>query len=126
MEASPITLCAVRGTSGITYNISASNFDLETISRAVLGLTTSYVVAWCGELRMRAVKGYEFVLEEGVQIYMDCTGAGIGILKSELEQVEGYGYSCSCAVFQENRDMACHHIFVRATAGHSVRIWIDS
>ncbi|KAL4868614.1 hypothetical protein BDV12DRAFT_209063 [Aspergillus spectabilis] len=91
---------AVKASSGIVYDLDASNLDPETRSRALLGLTTDFDVLFCGLLRGGI--GYQFVFAEQACVQIDLDE---GVAGNESR------YRCTCAVFRGRRDVACQHIF---------------
>ncbi|KAJ5902279.1 hypothetical protein N7495_002807 [Penicillium taxi] len=79
---------AVRGRSGITYDLS--NLDSDAKARALVGLTRDLEVVNCSA----SPAGYEFQIIEHPRVYL-----------SEDS------YTCTCPTFQRRPDVACHHIF---------------
>lgn len=103
-------LTAVTASSGLVYDLHNSGFDPETEARALLGLTAIFEILLCGP---KAGGYYEFVFAEGVRVQLALGGSRRFEGGSNEGAVwVGTGNSCTCAVFQARRDVACHHIFV--------------
>ncbi|KAL4874251.1 hypothetical protein BJY04DRAFT_225231 [Aspergillus karnatakaensis] len=93
-------MTVVKASSGVVYDLEASDLDSETRSRALLGLTADFDILFCGS--MRGGIGYEFVFAEQVRVQIDLDETTAGLENR---------YRCTCAVFQARRDVACQHIF---------------
>lgn len=103
-----IDTISIEASSGLVYDLDNSGFDLETKSRALLGLTTDFDVLFCG----LESSGYEFVFAERVRVRIELqTHLDGGKNMADMDEA-GYGYTCTCAVFRARADVACQHIFV--------------
>ncbi|KGO64765.1 Zinc finger, SWIM-type [Penicillium italicum] len=87
-EQSESNSASVLATSGITYDLS--QLDSESEARAVVGLTGHFDVVDCRS----TPAGYDFQLSDRPQVHIGADSS-----------------TCTCAVFQDQPDAACQHIF---------------
>ncbi|KAL4920335.1 hypothetical protein BDW62DRAFT_199056 [Aspergillus aurantiobrunneus] len=98
---------AVEASSGLVYDLANSGLDLETKSRALLGLKADFDVLFCG----RGKTAYEFAFAERLRVRIAVPAGMDGGEESEDVDVDEIGYICTCAVFRGRADVACQHIF---------------
>ncbi|KAL4811109.1 hypothetical protein BDV18DRAFT_128614 [Aspergillus unguis] len=109
-------LSAVQASSGLVYDLANSDLDPETESRAILGLTTDFEVLFCGFRK----GGHEFAFAERTCVWLPARALRKLLESDDREEEDtggvapdGFrpGNTCSCAVFQRRKDVACQHIF---------------
>jgi hypothetical protein len=91
-EESESTSASVLAPSGITYDLSQLDSELE--ASAIVGLNGGFDVVNCRS----TAEGYDFQLLDRPQVHIDSDSS-----------------TCSCHAFQNRPDGACQHIFVSVT-----------
>ncbi|KAI9374355.1 hypothetical protein BJX61DRAFT_315167 [Aspergillus egyptiacus] len=86
-----LNLSALKSTSGLVYDLSRSDLEIEARARAIVGLRDGFEVLWCAA--WSGGEGYEFYLSGRVRV----------ILHED-------GTVCSCPAFRGRKDVACQHI----------------